>query len=224
MKILEIFGENRQEFIEKCKIIEIWWMSSIGPVKLSNLPAKLCELGPKMKRILKNFKKILRFFDQNLYGKLTFSQILTKYFLDFWLRSESIDLWKITPDFYNNFSDFGRRGTFRRSPPPDATGFVDQDMSLKVFVFFVCSQVLWQKFDLQTNKSTCTSDYTINRMRYCCRRKGNCNIWKFSRNGNYRNPDSWGTQTRACCSCRERSENRATRLVCIDWNWLASAL
>ena len=36
-----------------------------------------------------------------------FSQSFTKYFLDFWLRSESIDLWKITPDLYNNFSDSG---------------------------------------------------------------------------------------------------------------------
>ena len=41
-------------------------------LKLSNLPAKRCGFGPKMKRILKIFKKILRFFDQNLYGKLTF--------------------------------------------------------------------------------------------------------------------------------------------------------
>ena len=45
-------------------------------LKLSNLPAKLCSFGPKMKRILKNLKKILIFFDQNLYGKLTFSQFL----------------------------------------------------------------------------------------------------------------------------------------------------
>ena len=56
---------------------------------------------------MKNFKKISRFFDQNLFGKLAFFTIFTKYFLDFWLRSESIDLWKITPDFYNNLSDFG---------------------------------------------------------------------------------------------------------------------
>ena len=39
--------------------------------------AKPSAFGPKMKRILKNFKKILRFFDQNLYGKLTFSQFFT---------------------------------------------------------------------------------------------------------------------------------------------------
>ena len=64
--------------------------------------------------LLKTAWKFLRFFDQNLYGKLTFFTIFTKYFLDCSLRSESIDLWKITPDFYNNFSDFGGGG----SPPP----------------------------------------------------------------------------------------------------------
>ena len=116
MKIVEIFGENRLEFIEKCKIIEIWWMISIAQVKLSKMPAKRCVFAPKMKRILKIFKKILRFFDQNLYGKLTFFTIFPKYVLDFWLRSESIDLWKIRPDFYNNFSDFVGGGTFRRPP------------------------------------------------------------------------------------------------------------
>ena len=51
-------------------------MISIEQVKLSKVPAKLGAFGPKMKRILKIFKKILRFFDQNLYGKLTFSQFL----------------------------------------------------------------------------------------------------------------------------------------------------
>ena len=37
--------------------------------------------------------------------------------MDFWLLSESIDLWKITPDFYNNFSDFGGRGRSGVPPP-----------------------------------------------------------------------------------------------------------
>ena len=43
-----------------------------------------------------------------------FPQYFTKYFWDFWLRSESIDLWKITPDFYNNLSHFG--GNVAASP------------------------------------------------------------------------------------------------------------
>ena len=68
-KFLIFLGENGLESIGKSKIIESWWMISIAHVKLSNLPAKLNE------RILKNFKKIVRFFDQNLYGKLTFLKI-----------------------------------------------------------------------------------------------------------------------------------------------------
>ena len=83
MKIVEIFGENRLEFIEKSKIIEISLMISISQVKLSNQAAKPCAFGQKVKKTLKIFKNILRFFDQNLYGKLTFSQFITKYFLDF---------------------------------------------------------------------------------------------------------------------------------------------
>ena len=108
-------------------------MISIGQIEVSNLPAKPCGFGPKMKRNLKTFKKILRFFDQNLYGKLTFSQFYTKYLLDFWLLSESIDLWKITPDFYNNFSDFGG-GDVPAFPPPSRrywTEFKEFTMTVK---------------------------------------------------------------------------------------------
>ena len=117
-KFLTFFWENRLEFIERSKIIEIWWIILLGQVKISNLPAKPCAFGPKVKRILKNFKKILIKISMENW---LFSQFFTKYFLDFWLHSETIDLWKITPDFYNNFSDFGGGGTFRRSLPPDAT-------------------------------------------------------------------------------------------------------
>ena len=70
---------------------------------------KLFAFGPKMTRIEKIFKKILRFFDQNLYVKLTF---FTVSLLNIsWISDSApkvyIDLWKITTDFYNNFSDFG---------------------------------------------------------------------------------------------------------------------
>ena len=41
-----------------------------------------------------------------------FSQFFTKYFLDFWLLSESIYLCKITPVFYNIFSVSGGVATF----------------------------------------------------------------------------------------------------------------
>ena len=118
MKILEIFGENRVQFVEKWKIINIWRRISIGQGKLRNLRAKLCAFGPKTKKILKVFKKSLRFYDQNRYGKLTCFTFFTKYFLDFWLLSESRYRWKITPNFYNNFPISGGGGTFRRSPLP----------------------------------------------------------------------------------------------------------
>ena len=39
------------------------------------MPSKPSAFAPKIKRILKIFKKILRFFDQNLYGKFTFLTI-----------------------------------------------------------------------------------------------------------------------------------------------------
>ena len=67
-----------------------------------------------------NFEKISRklvdFSSKSLW-KIDFFTFFTKYFLDFWLLSKSIYLWKITPDFYNNFSDFVGRGE-RSSVPP----------------------------------------------------------------------------------------------------------
>ena len=76
MKILEFCGENRLEFVEKRKTIKIWGMISIEQVKVSNRPAKHCVFGLKEKKILKNFKKILRFSDQNHYGNWLFSHFL----------------------------------------------------------------------------------------------------------------------------------------------------
>ena len=75
------------------------------------------RLDHKWREFWKLSGKNLRFFEQNVYRKLIFSQFFTKYFLDFWLRSESINLWKITPDFYNYVSYFERGGAFLR--PPD---------------------------------------------------------------------------------------------------------
>ena len=51
-----------------------------------------------------------------------FDNDFTKYFLDFWFRTENIDLWKITPDFYNNISDFGGGSSVVPPPPHDPTG------------------------------------------------------------------------------------------------------
>ena len=108
MKILEIFSsENRLEFIEKCNIIKIWWMISTEQVKLSKVPAKSCAFWPKWRELWKISRKFKDYLIKISMEYWLFSQFFTKYFLDFWLRSESIYLWKIMPDFYNNFSDFG---------------------------------------------------------------------------------------------------------------------
>ena len=46
MKMLEKNGENRLKSVEKCKIVNIKGMMSIGQLKLSYLPAKLCAFRP----------------------------------------------------------------------------------------------------------------------------------------------------------------------------------
>ena len=74
--------------------------------KTQQRACKTLRFWTKMKIVLKDFKKILRFLIK-IYGYLTFSQFSTTYFFDFWRRSEGIDLWKIIPVFYNNFSDWG---------------------------------------------------------------------------------------------------------------------
>ena len=105
-KILEIFGDNTLKFVEQWKIINISRNIFIGKSKFRNMGANLSAFGPKMNKNLKSFQKILRFVDQNIYGKLTFFTFFTKYFSDFWLLSESIYHCKIKPNVSNNFSDF----------------------------------------------------------------------------------------------------------------------
>ena len=58
MKILEIFGENQLEFLEKFKMIKISRIISIGQGKIRICPAKRCAFGPRMNKILKNFKQL----------------------------------------------------------------------------------------------------------------------------------------------------------------------
>ena len=74
-------------------------------------------------RISEFFRKIILNFQFFWYPKIStenwlFSQFSTKYFLEFWLRSESIYLWQITSDFYNNFSYFGGGGVPASPPLP----------------------------------------------------------------------------------------------------------
>ena len=72
-KCLKNFGENRLYFVEKFKLIKIWWIISIGHRNLRKVLTIFCEFGPKMK------KKIQEKFEI------------------FWSKS----LWKI--DFFHNF-------------------------------------------------------------------------------------------------------------------------
>ena len=92
-------------------------MISIEQAKLSNLPAKLCVFGPKMKIFLKIFMKILRFFDQNLYGKFTFFTIFYLIFLGFLTPLRKYIPLEDTTRFLQQFFLFLGGGTFRRSPP-----------------------------------------------------------------------------------------------------------
>ena len=84
--------------------------------KLRNLRAKLSAFRPKMKKMLKFFQKILTFFDQNLYGKLTFSLLLLNIS---WISDSSPEVytrWKITPDFYIYFYIFPGRSAVPTLP------------------------------------------------------------------------------------------------------------
>ena len=113
MKILEIFGENRLKFVEKWKIINIWRMISIGPEKLRNVRAKCCAFWPK------NEENFEIFWSKSLWKIDFFSHFLLNIS---WISGTSpkvyVYLWNITPDFYNNFSDFGANVPAFRLPTP----------------------------------------------------------------------------------------------------------
>ena len=77
------------------------------------------HLDQEWRKFWKNSRKFWDFLINISMENWRFSQLFTKYFLDFCLLPESIYPWKIRPNFYNNFSDFGwGGGTFRRSPLP----------------------------------------------------------------------------------------------------------
>ena len=109
-KILEIFGENRRNFVEHCELIVIWGMISIGKVKISNMPAKSARLDQKWRKI-RNFIEI--FWSKSRWKIDIFSQLLTKYFLEFWLLSESIIALEEMTRFLQQFFRFrgGGRGS-----------------------------------------------------------------------------------------------------------------
>ena len=81
---------------------------------------KPLRVWTKNEENFESFQENFEIFWSKSLRKIEFFTFVTKYFLDFWLRSESIDVWKITLDLYNTFFRF-RGGTFRRSSPPPPT-------------------------------------------------------------------------------------------------------
>ena len=107
-------------------------------VKLNNRHANLCAFGPKMKKILKNCKKILRFFDQNLYGKLSFSRFLLNIY---WIFGSAPKVYIHLEDntrFLQQFSRFRGGGGRSGVPLPDSTGnFKSVPEIIKMNISFV---------------------------------------------------------------------------------------
>ena len=94
-------------------------------------------------KLLGNFEKILKFFDENSIEKLNF---LFFYFFENLLLK--IELSEITPFFYNNFFGFG--GDFPPSPPGYALG--------KSYIFF---RDLSIEFHLKISKITEVGEFPI---------------------------------------------------------------
>ena len=90
--------------------------------KLRNRRQNLPRLDQKMKKRLKKYKKNLRLFDKNLYGKFTASKFFANYFWDAYFFSESMYSWIITPVFYNNFPPISG-GSRSRLPLPDFSDY-----------------------------------------------------------------------------------------------------
>ena len=76
MEILEIFRENRLEFIEKMEDHQDLMNDFDWAGKIKHPACKILRAWSKSEDNFENFQEILRYFDQNLYGKWTFSQFL----------------------------------------------------------------------------------------------------------------------------------------------------
>ena len=125
------------------------------PINESDWPGKCKQVACKTLRVStkneENFEKVQEnseiFWSKSLW-KMDCFTIFTQYFLDFWLRSESIDLWKITPNVYNNFSDFGGGGDVPASPLLPTLLLVEFNTgpspALEMKTFFYDSSVLFK--------------------------------------------------------------------------------
>ena len=83
MKILEILWENRLDFIDKKQDHRDLMNDFDLARKIKQNNCKTFRVWTKNIENFEIFKKILRFFDQNLYGKLSFFTIFYLIFLGF---------------------------------------------------------------------------------------------------------------------------------------------
>ena len=99
--------------------------------KTKQAASKNLRVWRKKKTTLKIFQTKFEFFWSKSLWKIDYFQNFSKYFLDFWLGSEIIDLWKMTLVSYNIFSDFGGWG-ISPLPPGYALGISIQISSIMV--------------------------------------------------------------------------------------------
>ena len=91
----------------------------------NNAKKALCKTMRASTKNEESYEKLEEKFEilwsKSLRNNWVFSELFTKSFFYFWLRSESIDVSKIKPVFYNKFPDFGGGGGVpsSRPPPPD---------------------------------------------------------------------------------------------------------
>ena len=107
--------------------------------KIKQAACKTLRVWIKNEENFEKFQENFEIFWSKSLWKINFFTFVTKYFLDFWLPSESIDLWKITPDFYNNFSDFGegeRSGVPPLPTPLDCVEDLKEKIDMLYYEYF----------------------------------------------------------------------------------------
>ena len=106
------------------------------------MPAKFCAFGTETKRILKNFKKILRFFSSKSIWNIDFFH---NFLLNISLISDPLRKYILVPlednsrflqQFFLRLGEGGRSGV----PPHDSTvrlfAFFSKDLSMSIIVCF----------------------------------------------------------------------------------------
>ena len=140
-----IFWRKSRGFVEHCKLIVIWRLISIWQVKISILPAKFRRLDQKGRKIWIFWDFLIKISLEN--------GLFHNFLLNIsWSSASFLKVlysWKKTPDFYNNFSDFGSGklqrpvasgGAERRNVPPSEIGKLLQKSAL-IFKSYILSDM-----------------------------------------------------------------------------------